>query len=49
MDLGFVLPLVGGVGREGGPVLVERMPFFAWVRWPFMVSSLLGQYLEALV
>ena len=49
MDLGCVLPLFGGVGREGGPILVERMPSLAWVRLPFTVSSLLGQYLEALV
>ena len=49
MDLGCLLPLSGGVGREGGPVLVERTPCLDCVRWPFMVSSLVGQYLEALV
>ena len=50
MDLGCLLLLVaGGVGREGGPVLVERTPCLDCVRWPLMVSSLVGQYLDALV
>ena len=43
-----MLPLVGGVERVGGPVLVERMPCLAWVRWPLEVFLQLGQYLEAL-
>ena len=48
MDLGWVLPSEGGVGRVGRLVLVERMPCFACVRWPFDVSLQLVQYLEAL-
>ena len=49
MELGCLLLLSDRVGREVGPVLVERTPCLDCVRWPFMVSSLLGQYLEALV
>ena len=50
MDLGCLLPLVSdGVGRESRPVLVERTPCLDCVRCSFMVSSLVGQYLEALV
>ena len=48
LDLVCVLLPVGGVGRVGGPVLVERMPCLAWVRWPLEVSLQLVQYLEAL-
>ena len=43
-----MLTLVGGVGRVGGLVLVERIPCLAWVRWSLEVSSQLGQYFEVL-